>query len=121
MQTILNIAIQAYHESRICANEGSNSSSGVAGMFQYDAGTSSDNYSSLNLFSDTDQINAMYQEAQRFNQDRWSSGQAAGTIPPSLSYDDYVEYKHHGYYGDGGSGPYGQGHGADWTAYAGTY
>lgn len=114
--TINNIANQAFHESQLGANETSNQ--GRVWLFMYDSDTWNEHYASMNLNrgNDDDQITAMYKESEMFPMSRWQQGQQNGSIPQNLSYDDYVEYKHHGYYGDGGVT-----HGAAWDAYEATY
>ncbi len=84
---------QAYYESSLGSNENGNSTH--FGLFQYNTATWAQNgYGSMNINSDADQITAMYNDLTTY-EGRYASGQAAGSIPSTMSFEDYFEVKHH--------------------------
>jgi len=94
INTVINLA---FNESSLGDNESNPSNSNVVGVFQYDSRAGSwfnAQNSDMNVYSDTDQIQAMYDDALYF-QGRYYSGQVEGTIPQSITLEDYIEVKHH--------------------------
>lgn len=116
---IWNAIQQAYHESKLGADWGGTdqTADGVHyGLFQYDTTSFARWNPTGSVLSNADQIAAIYKEYDTFTLSRWTDGVASGAIPATLTYDEYLEYKHHQPGGDGGVT-----NGAPWTAYQATY
>ena len=85
---------EAFYESALGLLRTNPTNSDVEGLYQYDSSTWSTFHRNLNRGSDDDQISAFYSDIRKF-ETRYVYGTAAGTIPISLSMEDYIEIKHH--------------------------
>ncbi|WP_184429137.1 hypothetical protein [Xanthomonas campestris] len=92
----IKIAVnQAFYESSLGTMESNPSNSSVQGLYQYNAATWSDlGHSALNRASDSDQVAAMYSDIVAFHS-RYNSGIGSGAIPSTLTFENYIEVKHH--------------------------
>lgn len=119
-EQIWNALQQAYHESRLGANWGDNSTQSKdgthIGLFQYDQSSFDRWNPNGNIHSNADQIAAIFHEYDTFTRERYQEKVNSGEIPSNLSYDEYLEYKHHQPSGDGGKTV-----GTDWFTYQSTY
>lgn len=93
-EQISDVVKQAFNETTLGKFESANNPHD--GLFQYDATTwNALGHGNLNMYSNDDQIQAMFDDLAKFLV-RYNSGVASGSIPASLSFEDYFELKHHG-------------------------
>lgn len=89
------VADQAFYESSLGRLRTNPTNSSVSGLFQYDNPTWTYlGHSDISIGKDADQISAMYQDLDKYNQD-YAAGQKSGYVPKYLPFSDYVEVQHH--------------------------
>jgi hypothetical protein len=94
--SVITIAAnQAFYESALGRIRSNPTNSSVTGLFQYNKPTwEAMRHSGLNINSDQDQIKAMYLDIMNYYW-RYLNRQASGKIPPTISFPNYIEIKHH--------------------------
>jgi len=90
-QVVLNQAAYESSLGRLTSNSGNSS---VTGLFQYDQPTWNQRGHSGVRTSDADQIAAMFRDVGGFST-RYATGLANGAIPKGVTFEQYVETKHH--------------------------
>lgn len=92
----IHIAVnQAFYESSLGLLTHNPSNSSVTGLYQYNSSTwSALGRGSLDINSQADQIHAMYDDIVAFGS-LYSQGFMGGAIPTDVTFDQYIEVKHH--------------------------